>query len=79
MANPIDLSGVASLEQQVYLAALELHRLELAEDPNGSIDNTQVTYNLEQNQVAINVSLGTSLAIDGSDAVISAVPYLPAA
>ncbi len=75
MAAPIDLSTAASLEQQVYLGVLEMHKLEQAITENLP-DNTQVDFDTENDTVALSVSLATTLSVSGSDAVIAATPYL---
>ncbi len=75
MAAPIDLSTAASLEQQVYLGILEMHKLEQAITDNRP-DNTQVTYDLEAETVALAVNLSTSFSVVNGDAVIAAKPYL---
>ncbi len=53
MANPIDLSGTTSLEQQAYLVALEMQKQELAIDEENRPDNTQIAFDTEANTADI--------------------------
>ena len=76
MAAPIDLSGLSSLEEQVYRAALEMQKAELAIAADARPDQTQVAFDTENQNVAITITLDTTLTVNGNEAVIAAVPYL---
>lgn len=76
MAAPIDLSTAASLEQQVYLGILEMHKLEQAIAADSRPDNTQVTFDLEAETVDLAVNLATTFTVVNGDAQIAAKPYL---
>ncbi len=77
MANPIDLSGATSLEQQGYLVALELQKQELAQPEESRPDNAQITFDTEASTVAVAYTLDTTLSVTGGNAVIGITPYLP--
>lgn len=76
MANPIDLSGATSLEQQAYQVGLEMQKQELAVPAEDRPDNTSVTFDTENSTVDISITLDTSLNVVNGEAVISAQPYL---
>lgn len=77
MAQPINLTNAISLEQQAYLVALELQKIELAQPEDNRPDNTQIAFDTEANTVAINYTLDTSMSIDNGNAVIGVETYLP--
>ena len=77
MANPIDLSSAASLEEQGYLVALELQKQELAQPEADRPDNAQITFDTEVSNVAVAYTLDTTLTVTGGNAVIGVTPYLP--
>ena len=77
MANPIDLTSAASLEEQGYLVALELQKQELAQPEDTRPDNAQITFDTEGSTVAIAYTLDTTLSVVDSNAVIGVTSYLP--
>lgn len=76
MAAAIELSSAASLEEQAYRVALEMQKLELAISEEDRPDNTQVAFDTENQNVAITLTLGTTLQVSNGTAVISITPYL---
>lgn len=76
MAAPMNLSTATSLEQQAYLTALELQKLELAIAPENRPNNAQVTFDTEGGTVAIAVTLNTVMTVEAGKAVIAATTYL---
>lgn len=76
MANPIALDSATSLEQQAYLVALQLQKLELAIEAGTRPNNTQIGFDTEASTVSITINLGTVLSVASGNAVIAAVPYL---
>jgi hypothetical protein len=64
MAAPISLNTIASLEQQVYVAALELQKLELALPADTRPNNTTVTFDTEESTVSIAINLETNMVIN---------------
>ena len=76
MAAAIDLSGAASLEEQVYLGILEMQKKELAIPADTRPDNVQVAFDQEAATVALSVSLTTVTTIENGKAVIAAQSYL---
>lgn len=76
MASPISLSSATSLEQQAYLVALELQKLELAIPADTRPNNTSITFDTEAATVSFTVNLDTVMTINGGNAVIAAKPYL---
>lgn len=75
MAAPVNITAT-SLEQQAYLVALELQKLELAIAPENRPDRTQISFDTEGNTVAISITLDTTFAITDGKAVFSAKPYM---
>lgn len=76
MAAPIDLSTATSLEQQAYMCGLKLQNLELALPAENRPDNASVTFDTEQANVTIEVTLDTTTAIVDNNAVIGVSAYL---
>jgi hypothetical protein len=76
MASPITLTSATSLEQQAYLVALELQKLELAIPAETRPNNTTITFDTEAATVSFTVNLDTNLTISGGNAVIAAKTYL---
>lgn len=76
MAAPISLASATSLEQQAYLVALELQKLELAIPTETRPNNTSITFDTEAATVSFTVNLDTTMTITGGSAVIAAKPYL---
>ena len=76
MANPIDLSGATSLEQQAYEVALQMQKLEVAIAPEDRPDNTSIAFDTEASTVEFTISLDTNLNVVNGEAVISVLPYL---
>jgi hypothetical protein len=64
MAAPISLNTIASLEQQAYVAALELQKLELALPADTRPNNTTVTFDTEESTVSIAINLETNMVIN---------------
>lgn len=76
MAIPIDLTSATTLEQQAYLCALEMQKLELTIPVETRPDNTTVAFNTEAGSVNMSITLNTLTTIEGGKAVIAAQPYL---
>lgn len=76
MAAPINLTSTTTLEQQAYLCALEMQKLELAIPVETRPDNTTIAFNTENGSVSMNITLNTLTTIEGGKAVIAAQPYL---
>lgn len=76
MATKIDLSTAANLEEQVYLAVLQLQQLELAVPEDTRPDNTQVDFDTEGQTVTLSVTLTTTNTISNGKAVIGVTSYL---
>lgn len=76
MASPVDLSAIASLEQQMYAAALEMHKLEQAIPAENRPDNIQIEFETEEDTVTITCTLNTTLTVVGSTATFDAAAYL---
>lgn len=76
MAAPITLTSATSLEQQAYLVALELQKLELAIPAETRPNNTSIAFDTEASTVSFTVNLGTTMTISGGNAVIAAQTYL---
>lgn len=76
MAAAIDLSGAASLEEQAYRVGLELQKAELSIPAENRPDNTQITFDTENQNVAVSFTLDTTLTVNNGTAVIAVTPYL---
>jgi hypothetical protein len=76
MAAPIDLSTLSSLEEQIYVAALQLQNAELAIPEDDRPDNATVEFSAEDGNVSLSITLSTDTSIENGKAVISAKPYL---
>ena len=76
MAAAIDLTSASSLEEQAYRVALEMQKLELSLPVENRPDNIQVAFDTENQNVAISLSLGSTLQVNNGTAVISVSPYL---
>lgn len=76
MASPITLTSATSLEQQAYLVALELQKLELAIPAETRPNNTTIAFDTEAATVSFTVNLDTTMTISGGNAVIAAKTYL---
>jgi hypothetical protein len=76
MAAAISLSGITTLEQQAYVVALELQKLELAIPAETRPNNVQIAFDTEASTVAISINLGTALTVSAGSAHIAAVTYL---
>ncbi len=76
MAASIDLSTATSLEQQAYLCALQLQKLELAIAPETRPDNAQIAFDTEGATATLSVTLNTVTTVENGKAVIAVSPYL---
>lgn len=76
MAAAIDLSGLGSLEEQVYVSALQLQKMESEVPEEERPDQASADFSVEDNNVTLTITLETETNIENGKAVISAKPYL---
>ncbi len=76
MASPVDLTTIASLEQQLYAAALEMHTLEQAIPAESRPDNITIEFAPEEDQVTITCTLESILSVVNGEATFAVQTYL---
>lgn len=76
MANPANLNAATSLEQQLYLCALNLQMKELALPADTRPDNVQINHSADGDNVTISITFATTPAIENGKATYAVITYL---
>ena len=76
MAFPLDLSGLDSLEQQMFVGALAMQQLELSIPEEGRPDRASIDFDTENQTVTVTFSLDTYTATVNGKAEIGVRNYL---